>query len=513
MIKLPMIFSDGAVLQRRQPVALWGGSEGNREITVTLGAASATAAVVNGAWRLELPAMEAASGLTLTVSGDGGDRVTLRDVAVGEVWLAGGQSNMEFIMNWDADRAEVLDSYTNPNFRYYECPKVSYPGQLEEEDHSDEGIWRPARPGDLAYFSAVGFYFQRKLATWIGEDVPIAVIGCTIGGSSCAAWMPDEYLDGDLDYYIKAREEAAAACTEEDFEDYKRRQAASLTPEMKERHHKMMQTPVTALRTFGPGGPGGGRPRFTEEDRARMRRTHLAPFSRFRAGGLYEFMLKPVMPYTIAGFLWYQGEEDAAKWELYERLFGNMIRCWRDGWGKELPFLFAQLPTYGNLGPQNWLDFVPIRRVQEIVARTTPGVSMVVTMDVGMCYDIHPKVKRPIGERLADQAAALVYGCELDCFSPDVNAAEKLEGAVRVRLNHARGLHMDGETMEGLVLKVNGKVREDVSARIEGDCFVISCPAVRPDSLVRVEYEQQCYCPVNVFNGRNYPVLPFIVEV
>ena len=146
------------------------------------------------------------------------------------------------------------------------------------------------------------------------------------------------------------------------------------------------------------------------------RRYHLAPFSAFRPCGLYATMLCSIAPYTVSGVLWYQGESDTDNADIYDELIGAMIRCWRDLWGEELPFFMVQLAPFEYMVEA--LDFVPIRASQERICKQQEKVWLVCAMDAGMRYDIHPKDKRPIGERLALQVLSKQYGVVLEADSP-----------------------------------------------------------------------------------------------
>jgi hypothetical protein len=121
----------------------------------------------------------------------GDERITLTDVAVGEVFIAGGQSNMEFWMRYDKEVEDYRPTCDNPRIRFYDQPKCSYPGQTNDFDYSKVGIWRKATPKDLDYFSAVGYYMARGLEMVL--DVPVGIVGCNYGGTTSAAWMTPEH--------------------------------------------------------------------------------------------------------------------------------------------------------------------------------------------------------------------------------------------------------------------------------------------------------------------------------
>ena len=203
-LTLPALFRDGMVLQRHKAVCIWGTSERADRVSVALGNASAAADVHDGCWQAFLPPRQAGTGLTLTVSA-GDESIVIRDIAVGEVWLAGGQSNMEFLLRDDAEH-ETACRLTDADIRCFEVPKIAYEGQENDRDYSQVGFWRKAGPGDSEYFTAVGFYFAVMLKEKL--EVPVGIVNCTWGGTSASAWVDEDDLTGELAFYLKATGQA-----------------------------------------------------------------------------------------------------------------------------------------------------------------------------------------------------------------------------------------------------------------------------------------------------------------
>ena len=489
------IFQDHMLLQRRKPVPVWGSADPGERVTVTLGKSQASAVTDgDGRWAVCLPAMEAAQGAALTLRTATEEQI-IQDVAVGEVWLAGGQSDMEFPLRYDAKREAQYRKAPNPSLRYYCCPKISYDGQETEEDHSFEGVWRTATPENLPYFSAVGYYFQEKLHEAL-DGVPVGIVDCTWGGTSASCWMTDAYLTGDTALYLHLRDESPS--DEAALSAYKERQKACNTPEMKAMMEKLMATPITAPSAFAP----------PKEEIEAFLKTKYAPFSPFGAGVLYRTMLSKVIPYAIKGFIWYQGEEDTNYPHLYTEMFSNMIRCWRDAWREELPFIFAQLPNFVN--PKGWnpLDFVPIRKAQELAARQVANAYMACILDMGMPYDIHPKEKRPVGLRLANLALEYAYHLPVDGDAPSVTGVKKLPGAAEVTFSHCgKGLEPLAQT-DALEVTVN-ELPMTYNAVISGSMLRVEAETITPDDRVCLRYAIRDCCQPFLFNSSHHPALPF----
>lgn len=177
-LRLASLFMDGVVLQRDLPVPVWGeGPEGAR-VVLEIAGQTADTVVENGQWRANLEPLQAGAGLELTVASNSEKKV-IRNVAVGEVWIAGGQSNMEFALKFDAEGPEMIAGADDPEIRFFDVPKISYEGQEKDEDFSTAGFWRTFDPLSAPYFTAVGTYFAIRLRKTLG--VPIGIIGCNWG--------------------------------------------------------------------------------------------------------------------------------------------------------------------------------------------------------------------------------------------------------------------------------------------------------------------------------------------
>ncbi|MDE7224958.1 MAG: sialate O-acetylesterase, partial [Acetatifactor sp.] len=188
MLRAAAVFSNHMVLQRNKKICVFGEGVSGREISVTLGEDRALTRCREGKWTVYLPEREARENLSMEIC-DGEESIRFTDIAVGEVWLAGGQSNMELELK-DADGGqELLQNGSFPRVRFYYTPKQAYKGEDFEKVERNT-CWEHFDGKNAAKWSAVGFYFARELAEKL--QVTVGVIGCNWGGTSASCWMSRE---------------------------------------------------------------------------------------------------------------------------------------------------------------------------------------------------------------------------------------------------------------------------------------------------------------------------------
>jgi sialate O-acetylesterase len=217
-VRLPRLFSDHMVVQRDQPLRLWGSATPGQSIAVSFGDASARAqAQSDGRWRIELPAPSAGGApRTLRVDGGGDDVVVVRDVLVGDVWLASGQSNMEWSLADSADAAIEIARATDASIRHF---KVAKSGAGTAQDDVAGGSWVRSSPAAASEFSAVAHLFARQMREHAG--VPIGILDATWGGSRIEAWMDATMLGLDRATLL-AQAQASRAHVEQLLADTRR---------------------------------------------------------------------------------------------------------------------------------------------------------------------------------------------------------------------------------------------------------------------------------------------------
>ena len=549
-LRVAAVFSDHMVLQRETPVAVFGAAPAGGRVVVDLmddqGVTVAQTMAVAQAygeheteapWLAILPALPASGPYTLRVSHET-NRLEFADVMIGEVWLAGGQSNMELELHTSEHGDEAIAAADDPLLRFYNTPKA---GRIDESAEAASG-WEPAVAPQVAGMSAVAYHFGTRVRAQLGADVAVGIIDCYIGGSSITSWMSRATLIGsDAGRpYVERYEAAIAGKTEEQmraeadewqtvFDRWNNSVAA-----MKEAHPGITQPQIDAEIGPCPWPPP------------------VTPFSERRVSAPYEAMVRRVAPYTLRGFLWYQGEEDEAQCESYRELLGLLIEEWRTLWnlaGYEepavgyqadagagaLPFIVVQLPQWidGQVAargedPRHW---PVIRAAQLDASETLDDVLLVCTMDCGEFDNIHPLDKATVGTRITDMALRGVYGrADVEAESPRVvGVAPAATGALDVTFTNARGLHWRGTTPDtmraaagatgaravgesGFEIAGADGVYVDAGAQIlpgDGERVTVRVEAPQVDSPTAVRYAWKSWGPAPLFNGAELPALPY----
>lgn len=502
MLRSASIFQDHMVLQQGKPVTVWGECEGEEEILVSVGEVCVKTRSSGRDWRAVLPPLPATENTTLTISA-GAQCIRFADIAVGEVWFAGGQSNMEFYLRYDKDRDATVP---DPQIRMFDFPKISYAGEQEEYDYSDFGKWRKFTPENRDYFSATAFYFAALLRSRL--KVPVGIVCCTWGATPACAWLDPRLLEENegsvwLDDYREAIRTLDLQQYELNFrcnpDNYKGKPFSNPMQE------KMMfgMTAEELMAWIGEMRQSGITPVVPIE----------GPKSEKRPGGLFETMIRQAAPYTVRGFIWYQGENDDRHPEVYHIVLSRLIQCWRELWGEPLPFLFVQLAPFSYWTEEGRFIFPLIREKQQWVSDHTEQCWMACMMDHGMEHDIHPKEKRFAGQRLALLALGHVYHQKLLSDSPRYDHCTASSGRIELYFRHV------GEELlcrEGRVsafqVEVNGQNVSDFGIRVMGKTLVLTHPLFCRGNTVRIQFAQKDYCIVNLYNSAQLPLLPFVCE-
>ena len=502
MLKSAAIFSDHMVLQRNKKICIFGEGISGRIVSVTLGEDKASNKCRDGKWMVYLPEREAGENLHMEIS-DGKETICFEDVAVGEVWLAGGQSNMELELK-DADEGACLLKEGIPeSVRYYYTPKLAYKdeayGKIFEESH-----WELFNEKDGAKWSAVGVFFARKLAARL--NVTVGIVGCNWGGTSASCWMGREMLlwQDETRSYVEEYDALDLVRKPEgeqikEYQEYLRYQeewdqkAAKVYEKEPMISFDKVQELIGECKYPGP--------------------MNCANFT--RPAGLYETMLKKVMPYTVKGFLYYQGESDDHKPGSYYALLTAMIRQWRQDWGDDtLPFLMVQLPIHRYQHDPDTKSWCIIRESQMRAFHMIRNTGIAVIIDCGQFHEIHPKNKKPVGERLALQALCGVYHVihEEEAFGPVYRDFLYRDGGMEISFDYAEnGFICRGKKPSGFELAGDDGVFKDAEAEFQGNKVFLQSEEVEEPVMAR--YLWTNYGEVTVSGVNNLPMAPFRTHI
>ena len=505
-VKLHNLFTDHMVLQRDIAVPVWGWADDGEKVTVEFRGKKVSTTAKGGKWMVKLGKLKAGGPDELKVSGK--NSITLADVLVGEVWLASGQSNMEWSMRSSYQPFEDILAANNPKLRLFTVPKL----KANEPVKDVVSAWKETSPSAVSNFSAVAYYFGLKLQKDLG--VPVGIIHTSWGGSPAEVWMSDAVLSGNPEY-------------KRDIVDAYGTQMEKLAEAVAQWEKEQAQARADG-KPFTKRKPGAG----------------------WKPSELYNGMIAPLIPYAIQGAIWYQGESNAGRAHQYRSLFVDMVKNWRNDWDQgDFTFLQVQLAPFMAVKDEpadsTWAE---LREAQIHATKVLPKVGAVSILDYGDPKDIHPTWKRPVGERLALAARGIAYGEKFIWSGPEYRSGkvkgdkvvlsfnftgDGLFGAGSRSDNVPSSKQSDGITMNYNLAKgwvtspltgfaIAGEDRKFVwaNAEIDGDKVVVSSPLVPKPVAVRYGWAdcpvvnlycspgfQQAALPASPFRTDNWPMI------
>ena len=481
-VSLPAILSDHMVLQKSANVPIWGKADPGEEVAVTLNHQTIRATTgPDGRWKTELNLENSGPGpFELVVSGRGAPLV-ISDVVIGEVWVASGQSNMELMLKDTIGAKEEIAGSSNPMLRQFLVKTVASREPLDD----CTGVWAPAGPDTTGSFSAIGYYFAKRLQ---GElKVPIGLIHTSWGATPAEAWTSSRSLDTVPD--LKASMERL-------------------------REQKSPEGHVPK--------PLGTVPVFSSQ---------ILPPQKI-AGQIFNGMINPLIPYAIRGVIWYQGEGNSDRAFQYRTTFSLLIKDWRERWGRvELAYYFCQLPNFGpkKPGPEesSWAE---LREAQSL-ALNLPHTGQAVLIDIGEADNIHPRNKHDAGERLALIALANDYGGKMPFSGPVYDSMITEPGRIRIKFHNSVGgllakplpavydvntlkaqtaplvRNSPNSELEGFAICGEDRQWRWADAKIDGDTVLIWSNEIPAPVAVRYAWADDPTC--NLYNSGGLPASPF----
>ena len=465
-LRMPEIYQDYMVLQRNVPLIVKGRADAGEEVRVSFaGQKLKTRTNLRGEWQVQLQQLtEAGEDYELTVE-TAKKRLVYRHVAVGEVWLCSGQSNMAFMLRQAASGARDIPQADDPGLRLYnmqprwETNAVEWPASacdsVNRHLYFRPASWQKATPASVRNFSAVAYYFGRMLRDSLG--VPVGLICNAVGGSTAESWVDRETLETQFPNILRD-------WLKNDFiQDWARGRAA--------------------LNIKQSGNPLSRHP--------------------YQPCYLYETAVRPLLDYAVQGVVWYQGESNAHNWTTHERLFQMLKGTFRKAFNNDrLPVIFAQL---SSLDRPTWTWF---RDSQRQLMDERDATYMAVTSDLGDSLDVHPRQKQPVGERMARWALARCYGKALVPSGPLFEKALLDGNKVMVTFRYGETLHAaDGGEVRTFELAEEDGLFYPATAEVVSGGVRLQCPQVKRPRLVR--YGWQPFTRANLVNGDGLPASTF----
>lgn len=461
------LFQTGMVLQRDKPIRIWGWAEPGEKVSVTFGeAAQSATAAADRSWKVELPALPASSEpRTLIVQGKA-RTIKLEDILLGDVWLLGGQSNMEFPIHKVEDGALEIVSANFKNIRLFTVPQLNGPDYKQsfpclyqwsdwESGHLRQGFWDACSPATVSQMSAIGYAFARRLH--MATQIPIGVIDASRGGTCIETWLPLDLL--------KTIDTPEVNATLSDWD----KKVAEFKPQ------EDLEARIKQFHEWPAAMKARGREKEIPANRTPPSDLRPGPVMDMnKPGNCYASMLAPLAGFQIKGAIWHQGFNNAMVANghaLYYQVFAKMIGAWRTAFtDPKMPFGIISLCTAGD--PQdlnNYLENIVDEGIyiREVQYRTFLDFQKAGDKNVGFASSFdqrrawyHPQIKIPVGERIAGWALATQYGMskEIRWLPPTVQQIRVVGGELILQLDSSDAIpYNDGPILGFAIAGKDGK--------------------------------------------------------
>lgn len=493
------IFTNNMVLQRNKKIPVWGFAKNGLKVIATFCGQSKECTAHNGKWRVDFEPVQAGGPFELKIISDKKGLI-LENILVGDVWIAGGQSNMEQPLLFTKEGKDEIPNAYYDKIRFYTVPRRPFEeAQIDgwhfESVFSSDTKWLMCTPESASHFSAVGFEFAKDLYNSI--NVPVGIVSCNWGATSASAWMNEDYLNNDeqLKIYMDEYEENAKLFSHEEYEI----EFSKYLSELKRYATDMQKIELNPYKveeylTYHGADPFPVSPIGLKNFR--------------RPAGLYHTMLEKIVPYAAKGVIWYQGESDIYHRNIYKKLFSKMIENWRNDFeDRNLPFVFVQLTSFGAENPKGE-EWAILREQQMNTWNSVDNTAMVVSIDYGEENNIHPTNKKIIGQRLSLAARANFYQQEISWLGPRFNNLQIVDNMAIVTFNNeADGLAFTGDELRGFQICGEDRIFEDAIAEIKNGYVEVHNQNII--SPLAVRYGWTNFTKANLYNSNELPALPF----
>lgn len=436
------LFQSNMVIQRDKPIRIWGWASPRESVTVTIGSQKqSTQAAVDRTWSVSFPAMAANSNpAPITVRGTS-KNLTLENCVIGDVWILGGQSNMEHPLSRCEDGDLEIASAHHPGIRILTVPAQNGPelknafARLDEwhsffGQHYRKGDWDVCSPKIVEELSCIGYAFARRIH--MASQIPIGVIDISRGGTCLETWLPADIMRATATSEVKtslAEWDAKVANfdPQKDLET-RIRQHHEWVDKMKKQGKEIPADRVVPETPIPGPGDDMNRP-----------------------GNCYASMVGPLAGFAVKGAIWHQGYNNALQPEghmMYCQLFGKMIESWRTAFNDpKMPFGIISLCTEGP--QQNLENFTEMMvnegpYIRQVQYQTFLDYERAGDHNIGFAssYDMrrswyHPQLKIPVGERIARWALATQYGTKIEWRPPLITGVKAGDGRITLTFDMA----------------------------------------------------------------------------
>ncbi|MEG1025827.1 MAG: sialate O-acetylesterase, partial [Flavobacterium sp.] len=469
-LKLGAVFSDNMILQREQPIVIYGNANGGSKVEVLFDNQKEIVTTNQyGKWKAIFPAMKSGGTHQIKISSDK-KSIVLKNILIGDIWFCSGQSNMAFpLKNAENGTSVIKNAQSNTTLRLFnfevlqETDEKAWDSTVLEKTNQLQyfsGKWKVCDSISAKNFSAIAFYFGQNITR--EENVPIGLIEVAVGGSPIESWIDRYTLEHD--------DKVVDVLTNWRKSDF-------IMPWVRSRADENLKNAVNP-----------------------KQRHPYAPSYNYEAG------ITHFTEFPIKGFLWYQGESNAHNIELYEHLMPVMVQSWRKAWGASLPFYYVQL---SSIDRPSWPSF---RDMQNRIQKEIPNSGMAVSMDLGDSTNVHPISKKQIGDRLALLALKYTYGKNITANGPAVLKAIQKGDAILVSFSNAKQLQTaDKKELIGFELVTEKGNRMECKAEIVTNQVKITIP--KTEKIKTIFYAWKPYTKANLVNEENLPCSTFQTEV
>lgn len=469
-LNLAPVFTDNMVLQRNQPIVIYGNANGCDKVEITFNNHTEVATTNQyGKWKAVFAAMKSGGTHQIKVASNG-KKIMLNNILIGDVWFCSGQSNMAFPLDKSENGiAEVKKAIHNTTLRLFnfkvlqeteDTPWDSITLAKTNQLKYFSGKWAISDSISAKNFSAIAYYFGQQIIR--EENVPIGLIQVAVGGSPIESWIDRYTLEHDdkvVDLLTNWRKS--------DF----------IMPWVRSRADLNLKNATNP-----------------------KQRHPYSPSYNYEAG------VANFTAFPVKGILWYQGESNAHNVELYQHLMPTLVQSWRKAWGTSLPFYYVQL---SSIDRPTWPSF---REMQNKLQKEIPNSKMAISMDYGDSINVHPIKKKQIGERLALLALQYTYGKPINANGPlALKATQKADRIIVFFSNTKQLSTTDKKELIGFELLTDKGIRIETKTIIVKDQVQIEIP--KNEKIKKILYAYKPFTKANLVNEANLPCSTFQLEI